>query len=641
MATKKKMLQAAAGAAGGEAFTAIEDVFSTYLYTGNGSTQTITNDIDLACEGGLVWVKNRTSGSYDHYLVDSESGNLSFALASNSTRGKTFDFSPYSFISSLNSDGFSIGNGGGDLGDLNASGSNYASWTFRKAPRFFDVVTYTGEPTTNKTISHNLGSVPGTIIVKRTDAVGNWAVYHRSLGATKYLELEDTMAAATNSSYWFNTEPTETQFTVGSDSAVNTDGGTYVAYLFAHDPLGPSEDGSDGLIACGNLSYSPGVEVDLGWEPQWVLLKSTNRATQWFLIDTMRGWDVDGNAAWLTPNASDAEVALQALGFAITPTGFRVPTGYGNGDNYIYIAIRRGPMRVPESGTEVFYVEKNTTSSPTFTTGFPIDTYIYKATAATQDWFLQTRITNSVLKPNLTNAEDTSFLPWDSNTQMSTGLGADYANYFFRRAPGFFDVVAYTGTGTTDGGPLGQVVDHNLGVTPELVIIRGRDFSGLDWETFVKTPNVDVFLRLNKTNGTLGLATDYLTLSESSLTHINSFISLSKAPTNYIAYLFATLPGVSKVGSYTGNGSSQTIDCGFTSGARFILIKNASVSDNWYVFDTARGIVSGADPYLRLNTNLAEASEDFVDPDLSGFSVSGSDPANNRNGDTYIFLAIA
>jgi hypothetical protein len=53
------LMQGAAGAAGGDVL-GVEDVFSTWLYTGNGSTQTITNGIDLDGEGGLVWIKNRS-----------------------------------------------------------------------------------------------------------------------------------------------------------------------------------------------------------------------------------------------------------------------------------------------------------------------------------------------------------------------------------------------------------------------------------------------------------------------------------------------------------------------------------------------------------------------------------------------------
>jgi hypothetical protein len=111
----------------------------------------------------------------------------------------------------------------------------------------------------------------------------------------------------------------------------------------------------------------------------------------------------------------------------------------------------------------------------------------------------------------------------------------------------------------------------------------------------------------------------------------------------YIAYLFATLAGVSKVGSYTGTGSNVDVDCGFSAGARFILIKRTDSTGDWYVYDSARGIVAGNDPYLLLNSTAAEVtSTDYIDPLASGFTVTSSAPAAlNASGGTYIFLAIA
>jgi hypothetical protein len=107
----------------------------------------------------------------------------------------------------------------------------------------------------------------------------------------------------------------------------------------------------------------------------------------------------------------------------------------------------------------------------------------------------------------------------------------------------------------------------------------------------------------------------------------------------YIAYLFATLPGISKVGSYTGNGGTQTIDCGFTSGAKFVIVK-ATDGGNWFVFDTDRGITSSGSESLRLNLTTAELSvSNAISPDSSGFIVEAS--YFNNSGDTYIFYAIA
>jgi hypothetical protein len=112
---------------------------------------------------------------------------------------------------------------------------------------------------------------------------------------------------------------------------------------------------------------------------------------------------------------------------------------------------------------------------------------------------------------------------------------------------------------------------------------------------------------------------------------------------NYIAYLFATLAGVSKVGSYTGTGSNVDVDCGFSAGARFILIKRTDSTGDWYVYDSVRGIVAGNDPYLLLNSSAAEVtSTDYIDPLSSGFTVTSSAPAAlNASGGNYIFLAIA
>jgi hypothetical protein len=111
----------------------------------------------------------------------------------------------------------------------------------------------------------------------------------------------------------------------------------------------------------------------------------------------------------------------------------------------------------------------------------------------------------------------------------------------------------------------------------------------------------------------------------------------------YVAYLFATCPGVSKVGSYTGTGATLQIDCGFAAGARFVLIKRTDSTGDWYVWDSARGIVAGNDPYLRWNTNNAEVTTtDWVDTYSLGFELSNAGGNNvNINTASYIYLSIA
>jgi hypothetical protein len=205
-----------------------EDVFSTYLYTGNGSTQTINNGIDLAGEGGLVWLKGRSSTS-NNYIQDTTTFGTGSTLITNTTNA----FVGLGSVTA-NTNGFSLVNG-----NSNYSNETYASWTFRKAPKFFDVVTYTGDGTNNRQIPHSLGCEVGMIIVKTLNAVNDWGVYHRKTGALggSYLLLNTTAGESNNGACQGLYLSTETYFVVDglSPSYPNYNGQTYVAYLYAHD----------------------------------------------------------------------------------------------------------------------------------------------------------------------------------------------------------------------------------------------------------------------------------------------------------------------------------------------------------------------------------------------------------------------
>ena len=625
----RKLMMGAAGS-GGEVL-GVEDVFSTRLYAGNNTTQTITNGIDLAGEGGLVWIKSRNN-TFTHDLADTARGGLN-RLSTNINAAQAIGFSD---IAGFTSSGFNLTV---TAGSGNSLGTNYASWTFRKAPKFFDVVTYTGDGSSLRAINHSLGSVPGCILIKSTSALGNWRVYHRSLGVSQQIVLNATDPAASSGALFGNpaTAPTSSSFYVGNDSESNGIGATYVAYLFAHDAGGFGDSGDESVVKCGSFTTdgSAAATVDLGWEPQWLLTKATNTTGNWILWDTMRGMPVTTGPQYLLPNLSNAEVTGGAT-MSATATGFYTQGMLGVSNTIAYIAIRRGPMKTPTDATEVFAadIETSPTYSKTFTSGFPVDLAIEtgQSTTGSKWWFDRIRGKDAFnLQSNATSSE-TSYngCAFDLQTTWREDIGTGNSNaiaYMFRRAPGFFDVVAWTEDGNT-------TKNHNLGVAPELAIVKARS-STSNWV-------VDVVATNNR--GVLNSSSSFdsgLAFSPYTSTTFNG--GGGTAGITKIAYLFATLAGVSKVGSYTGNGSSQTINCGFTSGARFILIKNASRSSTfWFVYDTARGIVSGNDPFLLLNTSDAEdSSTDYVDPDSSGFIVNGSTDQINRSGDTYIFYAIA
>lgn len=636
----------------------VEDVFSTWLYTGNGSTQTITNGIDLAGKGGLVWIKSR-SNAVTHNLQDTARG-ANIIISSNSTAAQ-YDGGPAGVNWAFNSNGFSQNNA---FTDFNASGVTYASWTFREAPKFFDVVTYTGTGA-NRNIAHNLGSVPGMIIVKRTNTTSNWQVYHRGLSsAANSIQLNLTSAQAAASTVWNSTAPTATEFTVGTDATVNASGGTYVAYLYAHDAT------SDGVIQCGTFTSDASnvvANVTLGWEPQWVMVKRTDSTGNWVIYDNMRGMPITGYASTLNPNLTNAEaldVTLEPNATGFSSTYFSAPSA-----TYVYVAIRR-PMKIPTLGTSVFMpiVRAGTGAADTVTSvGFPPDALMtrsrnngtgiaafgnmtiwdrlrgvrtgdskYMFTNYTQE---ERSISNAVLTLNMNGYS----LGTDGSIGTSNYSSSEnYINYSFRRAPSFFDEVCYTGTGAN------LTLNHNLGVAPELIIIKRRNSTG-NWVTGTQfTPTTGSFGWLNVSDGffrnfTYAAIGWFASQPTSSTFSVLTDPAVNTSGGTYIAYLFASAPGVSKVGSYTGNGSSQTINCAFAAGARFVLIKRTDSTGDWYVWDTARGIVAGNDPYIALNTDVVEVtSNDTIDPASTGFIVNQVAATNvNVNAATYIFLAIA
>jgi hypothetical protein len=638
-------------------FNYIEDVFSTFLYAGNNSTQTITNGIDLTGKGGLVWIKSRSQATR-HCLFDTVRGAYQI-LSSDNTFGSV-NTSPYDLTAFTNS-GFTLGE---SAYGTNAASQTYASWTFREQPKFFDVVTFTGNGAGDQFVSHNLQSSYGFIAIKRTDSTSDWFVLSRNASGD-YFQLKLNSTAANTG--LFSADPnTATGFfpsSVIGAAAVN--GGTYVAYLFAHNAGGFGLSGDENVISCGsytgNGSFPNGPVIDVGFEPQWVMVKRATGGTgKWLMLDTMRGWTANsGNQQGLWANTSEAE-AQNASGLELQTRGWQLrdtdPEINGNGSTYIYIAIRRGPMAVPTTGTSVFNsIARAGTSAVANITGvgFTPDTVLIKnrgGSVNSVDWsynfFDRLRNPGFRLSTAFTNAEDTSVsfitsLDMDGMTLPSVGYTAtngsyNYINHFFKRAPGFFDEVCYTGTGAN------RTVAHNLAAVPELMIVKGRT-NAANWSVYSGSLGSGISLSLNTTQASFANAIQWIANPTASVFSVGTSNNINGSGITYVAYLFASCPGVSKVGSFTGTGATQVINCGFTGGARFVMIKSTSTTGDWYVWDSARGIVAGNDPYLALNSTAAEVTgTDWVDTAASGFELSNAaGNLANSNGVSYIFLAIA
>jgi len=622
----------------------IEDVFSTWLRNGTGAAATITTGLNASTNKSLVWTKSRSSTNV-HKLTDTVRG-ATKGLVSNSDAAQTTDATG---LTAFSSTGYTVNSNV----NYNNSSAIFVDWQFVAAPKFFDIVTYTGTGA-NRTISHNLGSVPGCIIVKRTDTTGNWQVYHNSLTSAAYsIQLNLTNAQASAPTVWNSTAPTSTVFSVGTDATVNASGGTYVAYLFAHNAGGFGLTGTDNVISCGSFTTdgSGNATVNLGYEPQWVLYRLSSTTDDWWISDNMRGMSLTKNQG-LFPDLSVAESNQYPNGVKPTATGFTYSIGIAS-QTGIYIAIRRGPMKVPTSGTSVFspVSRTGTGTDTTITSGFPVDMTLTRRKNGVLDTGVYDRLRGPYiyLITDANNAEQSSsnsLVGFDSNTEVNVGVdtvagninntGWLYSTLFFRRAPGFFDEVCYTGTGSA------TTFSHNLGVVPEFMIVKRRD-SINNWLCYQSALGNDRQISLNLSAAVGGSS---ITLWNNT-TPTNAVFSVgTNAGTNasggtYVNYLFATCPGVSKVGSYTGTGATQTINCGFTGGARFVLIKRTDSTGDWYVWDTARGMVAGTDPSLLLNSTAAEVNANSVYTTGVGFQIVSTAAGINASGGSYIFLAIA
>ena len=415
------------------------------------------------------------------------------------------------------------------------------------------------------------------------------------------------------------------------------------------------EEEDKNIIKCGSYTgnnNSNGPEIDLGWEPQWVLLKDTQGSSNWVIHDTMRGWvnassnNVD---ARIFPNTTSGESSFYTS--QPSPRGFKITTTLSdyneNNHTYLYIAIRRPDGYVgkpPEAGTDVFTLANGLGGAGfNFTAGFPVDYIFFKGPNNASDWVTSARLIQGYeLEVNKTDtASYVTTTYFDSNTQaIKAGYyGSTTQAWLWKRHAGF-DVVAYKGDSQSN-----RRVNHSLGKIPEMIWVKNTD-TARDWVVYHKG-----------LNGGTNPQNYYLVLNGNSAEASTQYIWSQYPPTTtqfevdatgvvndnnerYLSLLFASVAGISKVGYYDGTGSDQTISLGFN--PRFIFFKCSTNNRDWTVFDTVRGISSGNDPALFFNLNSAQYSaEDYVEPVSNGIIVKGSSVAVNENNHKYIYYAHA
>jgi hypothetical protein len=644
--------------------------FDIETYTGTSATQSISG---LGFSPNLIWLKER-SGTDRHVLIDTIRGANSQLSSNDSNAETTYS----SNLESFDTNGFTLGS----ATETNGSGETYVGWTWKaddNEPTIndngstdsivsandnagFSIIKYTGTGS-NLTVGHGLSSAPTFMIVKNLTSSSAWAVFHTTLGATKYLALNETTAEATASNVWNDTAPTATTISVGTWGPVNTSANQHIAYCF-HDVAGYSKFGS-------YTGTAGALTVTVGFKPDFVMIKRADSSANWVIIDSRR----DSGDIRLYPNLSNAEDDGQGESF--TSTGFKPrPSSTSDtnisGATYIYWAIAKN---VPSNTTlassfkAVTYTGNSTNDFGTTLTqsvtgvGFKPDLVWIKNRNHTYSHGLFDRVRGEThqVQSNSNAAQSSSDGYLKSFDSDGFGLGGDYAfnrnTYTYvawcwkagqtwqsnidgsspstvnvNTANGF-SIVKYIGNQTA-----GHTIGHGLGAVPEVIILKCLDSTN-PWYVYhvgVDASNPAHYnLRLNESDARQDSTTEFNdTAPTSTVFTLGTTTGTNKTDNEYIAYCWTPKSGYSKFSSYSGTGSSNSIT-GLGFQPDWIMIKETDGTDSWEVYDSVRG----DDKVLYPNGNNAEGTgSNFTSFDSDGFTVSSATSVN-ENGKTYIYMA--
>ena len=641
--------------------------FNTVLYTGNGSTQSITG---VGFKPDVVWIKDRTR-SREHILCDTSRG------SEKELTPNTDDAEENRGVYSFDTDGFTFNDGNTNYND---NGESYVAWCFKanggttssntdgSATSTVQVNTKAGFSIAQMTfagtgsIGHGLGKTPNVVILKGVDAVESWQIYSSALGTGKYLSFSKSggNSAVTTRADSFST--------VNSTIVTNEwTGGTvtWIMYSFVNT-AGYSSSGT----YTGNGSTT-GPIVNTGFEPAFLMVKRTDSSDNWIILDNKRSTSNPRINA-LFPNLNSAELTS---GFStdFLTNGFQIKTTdnsmNNNGGTYFYWAFASDPSAAPvladSFANKLYTGDSNTTQSITGL-GFQPNLIWQKSRSTNYSNFLMdsvrgrnsSLISNSTAANNPGSSAGNDLVSFDTDgftmgpTQQIYGKvnGVTYVTWNWKANPipsintdgtiqsvvsanqaSGFSIVKYTGTFAA------ATVGHGLSSAPEMVIVKNLDSTTNWWVWNADLGGGDKYLKLNGSDA-VATATSIWdgTVPTSTVFSVANDSGSNGSGNQILAYCFYSVSGYSKIGTYTGNASSNSIT-GLGFQPNWVMIKRTDSANGWNVFDSARG--AGMALFPNLTNAEANNTANFVSFDSDGFSLASSGGDTNASGGTYLYMA--
>ena len=344
--------------------------FNTITYAGNAANRTLTG---VGFQPDFTWIKSRgneTNGS-DHFLFDVVRGVNAFkGLFSNgpSIEGETEAGSVqenFGDISAFTSDGYSVVRSTADSSHqyegVNNNSETYVAWNWKagnantafsesgnnpagthraNVGAGFSIVSYVGTGAAG-TVAHGLGAAPEWIIIKNRDVNDPWAVYYGD--NTDYLVLNTNAATADAATYFNDTSPTATVFTVNTAHNVNADGENYIAYCFR------SIEGFSQFGSYTGTGDANGPFVYLGFAPAFLMVKSISLGQAWTMVDNVREPVNPRGELCIFADELTEEFDPANINFDFTSTGFKVRNTdnkiNNSGATYTYMAFAETPFK--------------------------------------------------------------------------------------------------------------------------------------------------------------------------------------------------------------------------------------------------------------------------------------------------------
>jgi len=660
------------------------DNFNTITYTGDGTNpRSITG---VGFKPDLLWIKKRNN-SDDNVWFDTTRGPQK-ELISNSNAAEATKSGDA--IISFDSDGFTTGNNGA----INANGDTYVAWCWKanggttssnsegsitstvqtNTKAGFSVVKYTADGTNNTTIGHGLGVAPEFIVIKKLTATGDWITHHQAVGTGNFLYLNRDDAQLTQAGIWSNINSSTFNLISGYND-YNQSGQDYIAYCFA-----PKAQYSKFGSYTGTGSTTNRPIINTGFEPAFVMIKNFTTADDWMIHDNKRN-PSNPRDRYLRANTADQEGQFAEFGLDFLTNGFIVgPTTNnnwnGSGQTYLYIAFASDPSTSPalnDSFANKIYSGNSSSQSITGVGFSPNFLWIKQRNGSEQHYLYDTiRGSSKYLHSNLTSSEGT-----DATTRLTSfdsdgfslgsdgavnGSGSNYISWNWKANPlptintdgtiqsvvsanqaAGISIVKWDGTGSA------STVGHGLSSAPEIIFTKRLNGSG-DWYSFSVFANggttpANYFLKLNSTDAeTLNTGSPPSifagTVPTDTVFSVGTTLSGSSSD-SYIAYCFTSISGFSKIGTYTGNGSTTgpVVTTGFQ--PDFLIYKASSQSGNWGILDSARDTSNPRSEWMAANLSNAESPEPTREADFlsTGFQPKGTNSDINASGQTYIYMA--